>query len=104
MAKKVSLKEKEKRVEKLVNEHAYTNLVKYIIAETFARHAKMSEEEFLKEIKFDQCGATEEEAIRVGIYNILVEAMQYMLKMESKMDEVNEIMKVCLGKGEKNGK
>ena len=49
MDKKES-KELAKKLNKMFEEQTFSNLIRYIIAETFARHSKMSEEEFVKEL------------------------------------------------------
>ena len=98
-------KKKEKKIEKMAEKQTASNLVKYIIAETFARHSKMSEEEFLKEIGFDGKGIDEDRAVRIGCFNIMISMMNYMLEIENKLATTVATMKLCMEeKGEENGK
>jgi hypothetical protein len=98
-------KKKEKKVEQMAQKQTASNLVKYIIAETFARHSKLSEEEFLKEIGFDGKGVNEDKAIRIGCFNIMISMMNYMLEIENKFNTAIATMKLCMGaKGEKDEK
>lgn len=98
-------KKKEKKIEELAEKQTAANLVKYIIAETFARHSKLSEEEFLKEIGFDNKKVSEDKAVRIGCFNIMVTMMNYMLEIENKLNTTIATMKLCMGKGEEeNGK
>ena len=53
----------EKRAQQLAEERTADNLMNFIIAKTFSRHAKMTEEEFLKDIGFEGSGKTEDEAV-----------------------------------------
>ena len=46
----------EKRAQQLAEERTADNLMNFIIAKTFSRHAKMTEEEFLKDIGFEGSG------------------------------------------------
>ena len=66
------------------------NLVKYIIAATFARHSKMSEEDYLKDIGFADSGKTEAEAIRISIFNVLTETTAELLKAKQTIKSTHE--------------
>ena len=72
------------------------NLVKYIIAATFARHSKMSEEDYLKDIGFADSGKTEAEAIRISIFNVLTETTAELLKAKQTIKSTHALMRACL--------
>ena len=60
------MEDKEKRqkaAEKKAEEHFGERLLNMIIAKTYSRHAKLSEDEFLKAIGFENSGKTEDEAV-----------------------------------------
>ena len=94
--------EKEKTVEQMVEEHTADNLMNYIVSATYARHSKMNEKEFLKEIGYDKTGKTEEEAIRYAKYNVLVKTTSELLSLKKAINDINNILDICLcdGKGE----
>ena len=87
---------KKKTAEQRAKDHEADNLLSYIIASTFARHAKMSEEEFLKDIGFEDSGKTEDEAIRISIFNVLVEATKELLMSKQSFKTTSELIKLCL--------
>lgn len=89
--------EKEKKsAEERANDHEADNLVNYIIATTFARHSKMSEEEFLKEIGFEETGKTEAEAIRIAMFNVLTATTNELFKAKNSIKMAHSLMKTCL--------
>ena len=104
--------EKKKTAEQMAEEHTADNLLKYICSETFTRHASLSEEEFLKEIGFDKTGMNEEQAVRYGLYNVIVEKIKTLLLLKNEVANIQSILDICLlngkkveeVKGEENGK
>lgn len=87
---------KKKTAEERAKDHEASNLVNYIIASTFARHSNLTEEEFLKEIGFENSGKNEEEAIRVAIFNVLVETTGELLKAKQSIKMAHGLLKTCL--------
>lgn len=89
------VKEK-KSAEQLAQEKTGDNLMNFIIAKTFSRHAKMSEEEFLKDIGFDGSGKTEDEAVRIAFLNVLVETTKQLLQAKQSFNSASALMKLYL--------
>lgn len=87
---------KKKTAEERANDHEADNLVNYIIASTFARHSKLSEEEFLKEIGFEETGKNEDEAVRVAMFNVLTALTNELLKARQSIKMAHSLMKTCL--------
>lgn len=71
----------------------HQNLMNTIIAETFSRHSKLDESEFLEKIGFKDTGKTEDEAIRIAKYNVLVQITKTILSIEQKMNIINAILR-----------
>lgn len=94
------MEEKEEIKKKTADERAKdqeaNNLMNFIIAKTFSRHSKMSEEEFLKDIGFENSGKTEDEAIRIAKFNVIVETMNQLLKAKQSIKMAHSLMKTCL--------
>ena len=88
--------ENKKTAEERANDHEFDNLVNYIIAATFARHSKLTEEEFLKEIGFEETGKTEDEAVRIAIFNVLTATTNELLKAKNAIKMAHALMKTCL--------
>lgn len=91
-----------KTVEQMAQEHTADNLMNYLISATYARHSKLSEKDFLKEIGYDKTGKTEEQAIRYAKYNVLVQTTSELLSLKRMINGINDILDICLcdGKGE----
>ena len=87
---------KEKTAEDKYLDKQANNLLNFIVAKTYARHSKLTEAEFIKEIGFDGSGKTEAEAIRMSIMNVLIESMNEMLKMKDTMKMTNALLKTYL--------
>lgn len=87
---------KKKSAEERAENHEADNLMNYIIATTFARHSKLNEEEFLKEIGFENSGKTEDEAIRIAMFNVLVATTNELLKAKQSIKMAHSLMKTCL--------
>lgn len=93
--------DKEKKsAEQLAQERTGDNLMNFIIAKTFSRHSKMSEEEFLKDIGFDGSGKTEDEAVRIAFLNVLVETTKQLIQAKQSFKSASALMKLYLN-GEK---
>ena len=90
----------EEKKKKTAEEHAAdrdaNNLMNFIIAKTFSRHTGLSEEEFLKEIGFEGSGKTEDEAIRIAIFNVLVEATNQFLAAKNSLKSTHALMRTYL--------
>lgn len=89
-------KVKKKTAEERANDHEANNLLNHIIGSTFARHSKLSEDEFLKEIGFENSGKTEDEAIRIGIFNVLVATTNELLRAKQSIKMASSLIKTCL--------
>lgn len=87
---------KKKTAEQRAEDREADNLLNYIIASTFARHSKMNEEEFLKDIGFEGSGKTEDEAIRISIFNVLVETTKQLLMAKNSLKMASSLIKTCL--------
>lgn len=89
--------EKEKKTaEQMAQEKTASNLMDFIIAKTFSRHSKMSEEEFLKDIGFENSGKTEDEAVRIAFLNILVETTKQFIQAKQSFKNATALMKTYL--------
>lgn len=88
-----------KTAEQLAAEKTGDNLMNVIIAKTFARHAELSEDEYLKEIGFENSGKTEDEAVRIGFLNVLGAAMKEFLQAKQSLATATALLKE-LTKGE----
>lgn len=74
------------------------SLLDKIIALTFTRHAKLSEEEFLKAIGCE--GQTEEEAVRKGKFALMSACTKAFLVAKNKIDLMNATLKLSMEKKE----
>ena len=86
-----------KTAEQLAAEHTGDNLMNMIIAKTFSRHSKMTEEEFLKDIGFAGSGKTEEQAVRIAVMNVLVETTKQLLMARPSFQTACSVIKDCIG-------
>ena len=87
---------KKKTSEEHARDHDADNLLSFIIAKTYARHSEMSEEEFLKDIGFADSGKTEDEAIRIGIFNVLVETTKQLFEAKNSLQIAHGLLKTYL--------
>ena len=87
---------KTKTAEERAENHEADNLVNYIIGSTFARHSQLSEDEFLKDIGFENSGKTEDEAIRIAVFNVLVATTNELLKAKQSIKMAHSLMKTYL--------
>ena len=91
----------EKRAQQLAEERTADNLMNFIIAKTFSRHAKMTEEEFLKDIGFEGSGKTEDEAVRIAFLNVLTETTKQLIQAKQSFRNASALMKLYLTNDEK---
>lgn len=91
----------EKRAQQLAEERTADNLMNFIIAKTFSRHAKMTEEEFLKDIGFEGSGKTEDEAVRIAFLNVLTETTKQLIQAKQSFRNASALMKFYLTDDEK---
>lgn len=97
MEEKEKLEKKEKTAEEKYKERQANNLLNFIIGTTYVRHAKMTEEEFLKDIGFENANKTEDEAIRISKMNLMIEMTNQFIKATNTIKQINELMKIYLG-------
>lgn len=98
------MKKEKKTTEEYVNEKTADNLLNYIVSSTFARHANLSEEEFLKEIGFENSGKSEDEAIRIAIMNVLTATTKELIQTRQDIRQTNALLKAILEKDDKKEK
>lgn len=91
----------EKRAQQLAEERTADNLMNFIIAKTFSRHAKMTEEEFLKDIGFEGSEKTEDEAVRIAFLNVLTETTKQLIQAKQSFRNASALMKLYLTDDEK---
>ena len=72
------------------------DIMNYIIASTYARHSKLTEDEFLEAIGYSGSGKTEDEAIRISIVNLLVEMTKVLIMTRQEMDGIKSVVEVSL--------
>lgn len=87
--------EKEKENLQIKDKKA-NNLMDLIIGETFARHKNLDETDYLKAIGFENSGKTEDEAVRIAIFNVLTEATKALLKIEGNLNIANGLFKTII--------
>lgn len=92
--------EKEEKKAKTAEERAMSGegnaIMNMIIGKTFARHSQLTEEEFLKEIGFEDSGKTEDEAIRIAVFNLLVATTSELLRAKDSIKMATALMKLYL--------
>ena len=94
----------QKTVEQKAMERTANTLLNFIRAKTYARHANLTEEEYLKEIGFEGSGKTENEAFRVALMNLLIETSNKIIDTRKKIQNITECFKMNLiDKDEKTG-
>lgn len=98
------MEKKKKTTEEYVKEKTADNLLNYIVSSTFARHANLSEEEFLKEIGFENSGKSEDEAIRIAIMNVLTATTKELIQTRQDIKQTNALLKAILEKDDEKEK
>lgn len=73
-----------------------SDLLNLIISKTFSRHSQLTEEEFLKEIGFEDSGKTENEALRIAFMNVLVASTAELIKAKDSFKMGMSLMKTYL--------
>lgn len=86
----------EKKAQQLAEDRTADNLMNFIIAKTFSRHSKMTEEEFLKDIGFEGSGKTEDEAVRIAFLNVLTETTKQLIQAKQSFRNASALMKLYL--------
>lgn len=87
--------EKQNNNDNVVKIDVANNLMGFIIAKTFSRHANLSSEDFLKEIGFEGSGKSESEAIRIAKFNIMLEATKTLIETRNLLDLTYQSIKAC---------
>lgn len=90
------MEEKKKSAEQMAQERTGDNLMNFIIAKTFSRHSGMSEEEYLKDIGFENSGKNEDEAVRIAFLNVLVETTKQLIQAKQSFKNASALMKTYL--------
>lgn len=81
-----------KAEEMLEKKHA-SKLMEFMFAKTYARHALLSDEEFLKAIGFAGTGKTEEEAIRISKINLMVDLTKRIFALKESVKYMEALLK-----------
>ena len=89
-----------KSAEQRINESTFSHLLVFMSGKTFARHALLSEEEFLKEIGFDPKETTEEDAVRLSIANLVNGISSKALQIRDALKMTRQIAIIKSGKSE----
>ena len=89
------MEKNKKTSEQMASEHTGENLLKFILSTTFARHAKLSEEEFLKATGLDKLKKPENEAILVGMYNVFVETAAAFVNAKTYLEKTIGLLEKC---------
>lgn len=90
------MENEKKSADEFAKEHFANKLLNVIIAKTYARHSLMTEEEFLKDIGFEGSGKTEDEAIRISIYNLLIATTNQLLQIKNSIKYATELLKTMV--------
>ena len=90
------LQEEEQKFKQINSKSSGRDIMYYIIASTYARHSKLTEDEFLEEIGYSGSGKTEDEAIRISIVNLLVEMTKVLIMTRQEMDGIKSVVEVSL--------
>ena len=90
-------KDREKKIQeaemRLQNQEG-SKILRAIIAKTYSRHALLNEQEFLKEIGFEGSGKTEDEAIRIATFNVLVETSLQLFRAKNSLELATNTLKM----------
>ena len=91
---------KVKSAEQRASEATFKHLLVFMSGKTFARHAKMSKEEFLKEIGFDPETTDEDYAVRLSIANLVNGISSRALQIKDALKMTRNIAIIKSGKSE----
>ena len=94
--------EKKSKAEEMFENKQASKLMNYMILKTYSRHAKLTEEEFLKEIGFEGSGRSEDEAINVAMANVLLEITKKIFEIKDGIRFADAMLKSKMIEGEKN--
>lgn len=86
------MEKKIKTAEQLAQEHTAANLLNFIIAKTYSRHANLSEKDFLAEIGFGGSDKTEDEAIRIAKANTIIEITRQIFAIRKNLETAHGII------------
>lgn len=89
-------KKKKKTAEEKAMEGQFNNLMEMIIAKTFSRHSKLTEEEFLKAIGFEGTDKSEDEVVRIAFLNVLVATTKKLLSIRESFKLSREMLKLFM--------
>lgn len=84
------MEEKEKKTEKA----SADALMEYLIASTYSRHSNLSEEEFLKEIGYQDSGFSEDKAIKASLFNLMVETTKELIRAKGEVVMLNGTLRL----------
>lgn len=79
-----------------VRAEKHQSIMDSIIAQTFARHSKIEEKEYLEKIGFKDIEISEEKAVRSATFNVLVALTKEILSIENKINMANGILRTYL--------
>lgn len=86
--------EKEKEID--TTKYFGNNLMNLIIAETFARHSKLTEKEYLERLGLDKSGKPEEEVLRIAKFNVMLEITKNLFHLKNRFNMATEIIKTMV--------
>lgn len=86
--------EKEKETD--ATKYFGNNLMNLIIAETFARHSKLTEKEYLERLGLDKSGKPEEEVLRIAKFNVMLEITKNLFQLKNRFNMATEIIKTMV--------
>lgn len=92
---KEKLKLPEKTPEQLIAEQ-HNGIINSIITQTFARHAGLSEKEYLKRLGIKNSKIGEARAVRVAKYNAILELTKVLLECVGKANMITNFYRVYL--------
>ena len=79
-----------------VKAEKHQSVMDSIIAQTFARHSKLDEKEYLEKIGFKDVEISEDKAVRSATFNVLVALTKEILSVENKINMANGILRTYL--------
>ncbi len=79
------------------------NLLNSIINETFCRHNDLTEEEYKAKLNATESKLTEDELVKTGLYNVMVELTKQVFKLQQKTNIMVGTLQIAL-KEKQNGR
>lgn len=92
---KNKLKLPEKTPEQLIAE-SHNGIMNTIITQTFARHAGLSEKEYLKRLGIENSEIGEDRAVRIAKFNAILELTKVLLECVGKANLITNFYRVYL--------